>query len=60
MNFPQDDSIATIGFVNESENTTRLGLDSIPGLAEELRIARDLFLLEYTGGKLAYSNDFYC
>ena len=52
MNFPQDDSIATIGFVNESENTTRLGLDSIPGLAEELRIARDLFLLEYTGGKL--------
>ncbi len=52
MGFPQDDSIATIGFVNESENTTRLGLDSIPGLAEELRIARDLFLLEYTGGKL--------
>jgi len=52
MNFPQDDSIATIGFVNESENTTRLGLDSIPGLAEELRIVRDLFLLEYTDGKL--------
>lgn len=52
MNFPQDDSIATIGFVNESENTTRLGLDAIPGLAEELRITRDLFLLEYTGGKL--------
>jgi len=52
MNFPQDDSIATIGFVNESENTTRLGLDAIPGLAEELRITRDLFLLDYTGGKL--------
>lgn len=52
MSFPQDNSIATIGFVNESENTTRLGLDSIPGLAEELQVARDLFLLEYTGGKL--------
>ncbi len=52
MSFPQDNSIATIGFVNESENTTRLGLDSIPGLAEELQVVRDLFLLEYTGGKL--------
>lgn len=52
MSFPQDDSIATIGFVNESENTTRLGLDAIPALAEELQIVRDLFLLEYTGGKL--------
>jgi dihydroorotase len=52
LSFPQDDSIATIGIVNESENTTRLGLDSIPGLAEELQIARDLFLLEYTDGKL--------
>ncbi len=52
LSFPQDDSIATHGFVNESENTTRLGLDSIPNLSEELQIARDLFLLEYTGGKL--------
>ena len=52
MSFPQDNSIATIGIVNESENTTRLGLDSIPSLAEELQLARDLFLLEYTGGKL--------
>ena len=52
LSFPQDNSIATTGFVNESENTTRLGLDSIPNLSEELQIARDLFLLEYTGGKL--------
>lgn len=52
MSFPKDNSIATKGFVNESENTTRLGLKSSPALAEELRISRDLFLLEYTGGKL--------
>ncbi len=52
MSYPQDNSIATLGYVNESENTTRLGLKSIPSLAEELQIARDLFLLEYTGGKL--------
>jgi dihydroorotase len=29
-----------------------LGLKGIPNLAEELQIARNLFLLEYTGGKL--------
>jgi len=52
LSFPQDKSIAFHGFVNESENTTRLGLNSIPNLAEELQVARDLFLLEYTGGKL--------
>ncbi len=52
MSFPQDISIGTHGFVNESEETTRLGLNSVPNLSEELQIARDLYLLEYTGGKL--------
>lgn len=52
LSFPQDDGIGSHGFVNESENTTRLGLSSIPNLSEELQISRDLALLEYTGGKL--------
>ncbi len=52
MSYPEDAGIGTHGFVNESENTTRLGLNSIPNLSEELQIARDLALLEYTGGKL--------
>lgn len=52
LSFPQDAGIGTHGFVNESENTTRLGLNSIPNLSEELQISRDLALLEYTGGKL--------
>jgi dihydroorotase len=52
MSFPQDGSIGTHGFVNESENTTRLGLSSIPNLSEELQVSRDLAVLEYTGGKL--------
>jgi len=52
LGFPQDNSIASLGFVNESENTTRLGMSSIPNLSEELQITRDLFILEYTGGKL--------
>ena len=52
MSFPQDNSIASEGLVNEEINSTKLGLKGIPALAEELQIARDLFILEYTGGKL--------
>ena len=52
QSFPQDNSIISNGFVNESVNTTRLGLKSIPNLSEELRVSRDLFLLDYTEGKL--------
>ena len=52
LSFPLDGGLGNHGFVNESANTTRLGLNSIPNLSEELRIARDLALLEYTEGKL--------
>jgi len=52
MSFPQDNAIATTGLVNEEVNSTKLGLKGIPALAEELQISRDLFILEYTGGKL--------
>ena len=52
MSFPQETSIGAFGFVNESAATTRLGLNSIPNLSEELQITRDLSLLAYTGGKL--------
>ena len=50
--YPQDANIKGNGVANEGVVSTRLGLKGIPNLAEELQIARNLFLLEYTGGKL--------
>ena len=50
--FSQDEKIKGNGVANEGVVSTRLGLKGIPNLAEELQVARNLFLLEYTGGKL--------
>lgn len=50
--FSQDTDIKGSGVANEGIVSTRLGLKGIPNLAEELQITRNLFLLEYTGGKL--------
>ena len=50
--FPQENKIAGLGVMNEQITSTALGLKGNPNLAEELQVARDLFLLEYTGGKL--------
>lgn len=52
LSYPQENKIAGTAQVNENNNSTSLGLKGIPALAEELQIARDLYLLEYTGGKL--------
>jgi len=52
LSFPKNNAIAGEGIVNEGVNSTTLGLKGAPALAEHLQITRDLFLLEYTGGKL--------
>ncbi len=50
--FPQEPKITGSGVVNENYMSTSLGLKGNPNLSEELQISRDLFLLEYTEGKL--------
>ena len=55
MNFPYDLNIAHNGIINESENTVMLGIKAVPALAEEVMVARDISILEYTGGRLHFS-----
>lgn len=50
--FCNDATIKGKGVVHEGIASTKLGLKGIPPLAEEVVLARNLFLLEYTGGKM--------
>ena len=52
QSFPLEKSVAKNGVANEEVNATQLGLKGIPALSEALQITRDLYLLEYTGGRL--------
>lgn len=52
QSFPMEISVAGHGIVHEDFYSTRLGLKGIPSFSEELQIARDISILEYTGGKL--------
>ena len=51
MNQPNDKTISSEGKMNEGIASTKLGLKGIPALAEEVMLARDIELLEYTQGK---------
>lgn len=52
MAMAQDADLALLGQMHEGVMSTRLGLRGIPAMAEPIRLARDLRLLEYTGGRL--------
>lgn len=43
------------GIMHEGENSTRLGMNGMPALSEDLEVTRDLELLEYTESKLHLS-----
>jgi dihydroorotase len=48
---PEEPALAEGGVMNEGEIATRLGLAGIPTCAETLLVARDLRLVELTGGR---------
>ncbi|HEY9535777.1 MAG TPA: dihydroorotase [Mucilaginibacter sp.] len=55
FSYPEDAAIAGKAKVNEGEMSTLLGMKGIPSLAEELMIARDLYLAEYTDSKIHFT-----
>ena len=52
FSYPEDNNISQQGVMNEGLISTSLGLRGIPSIAEEINIARDLSILEYTMGYL--------
>jgi dihydroorotase len=50
--FCENQNIKGAGMAHEGVVSTKLGLKGNPTLSEEIEVARNLFLLEYTGGKL--------
>lgn len=55
FSYPEDISIAGKAKVNEGVVSTMLGMKGIPALAEELMIARDLYLAEDTGAAIHFT-----
>ncbi|MCE5262825.1 MAG: dihydroorotase [Deltaproteobacteria bacterium] len=48
----EDLNLAAGGVMNEGSVAAELGLPGVPGISEEVMIARDLLLAEFTGGPL--------
>ena len=48
----EDPFLSEEGVMNEGYNSTILGLPGIPSISEEVDVARDLLMAEYTGGSI--------
>ena len=56
MLYPENKAIAGKSQVNESANNVLLGMKGVPALAEEMQIARDIFLAAYHQAPIHISN----
>jgi len=50
INHEEDLKLSRPGYMHEGKVSARLGLDGTPSIAEEVMIARDILLAEFTGG----------
>ncbi len=56
LSFPYDNSISPNGQVNEGIESTKLGMEGMPSLSEEIQISRDLYLAAYNDAKIHFSS----
>ena len=56
MHHAEDTDLTGDGVMNSGETATRLGLEGMPPEAEAIMVARDIRLVEMTGGRLHFSN----
>jgi dihydroorotase len=52
MQHPEEKALTVMGSMHEGRASAIVGLRGIPGIAEDVMVARDLLLAEYTGGHL--------
>ncbi len=55
IQLPDDKNISANGLINEGIVSTRAGLPGKPAIAEEIMIARDIELVEYTNSKIHFT-----
>ena len=55
FSFPYDQSISSNGQMNEGVESTKLGMEGLPSLSEEIQISRDLYLAAYNNAKIHFS-----
>lgn len=55
IHFADTPALSSKGMMNEGDTSVFLGMKGIPAMAEEQGLSRDLYLVEYTGGKIHYN-----
>jgi dihydroorotase len=48
----EDEAFTANGFMHEGARSTKLGVPGIPAVAEDIAVARDIMLAEFTGARL--------
>ena len=55
ISFPYEEKYVPNGLINEGVVSTKLGLEGIPDLSEELMVNRDILINRYQKGRLHFN-----